>query len=95
MNRYNIPPRINKSQGFLGSISNSDAIKALTCIAIGLTLFLVVGQALGLILFVIFGGGGYLLFIFPDPYKENMMIKIQRMQKFNKKQKRYYYYRGT
>lgn len=93
---WDVPKRLKKKEGFFGTIGYKDVGYTAIFAGIGVLIAVITGGSIwGLLLLVMFGAGGYLLFIMKDAYGENARMKYERAMKAGRKQKLFYYYRGT
>ena len=94
-NLYEIPKRLKKRNGILGTIELIDGAATLACGGFGFLLAILCGNMIGVLGLVISLAVGYFIFLLKDRYDENYRVKFLRQMDYMKRQKLYYYYRGT
>ena len=95
MFKYDIPPRLKRKKGLFGTFETVDVLMTGLLGAIGLILTFVIGNVLGLLMLLIFGGGGAALFLMPYKFNMNGRTWLKHIMAFSKSQKIYYFVRGT
>lgn len=92
---FDVPPRLDKKKGILGTFENKDVFIAGGLALLGIVFALAINGVIGLSLLVICFLMAWLGFLQPiTPYGDNVRKYFKKMFSFNKSQKIYYFRRS-
>lgn len=93
---YDVPPRLQKKKGLLGTFENVDIFSAGAIALFGLISAITFAGWVGLVILAVSILFAWLMFIQPlNTYGDNGRKLLKKRKHFNKSQKLFYFYRGT